>query len=185
MKPQGRAHIFGPDRVDGPFPEHYEPWESPVRNLMSSIDLNPVCKLWETGEKGAPSQYPIVATSFRVPEQFDTGALTRNIRWLLELGPEMFVEISEELAGEKGITNGAKVVIESARGEIRAIAMVTKRLQPFNTNGQRIHQIGMPWAWGYMGLSKGDSANILTHRVADANTGIPEVRAFLCNIRKV
>ena len=96
----------------------------------------------------------------------------------------MFVEISEELAREKGITSGAKVIIESARGEIRAIAKVTKRLQPFNTNGERVHQVGMPWAWGYMGLSKGDSCNVLTHRVADGNTGIPEVRAFLVNVRK-
>jgi formate dehydrogenase-N alpha subunit len=184
MKPQGRAHIFGLGMNDGPFPEHYEPWESPVSNLMSPIEFNPVCKLWETGEKGTPTEYPIVATSFRIPDQFDSGALTRNLLRLLELGSEMFVEIGEELAREKGITSGAKVIIESARGEIRAIAMVTKRLQPFSTNGERVHQIGMPWAWGYMGLSKGDSYNVLTHRVADGNTGIPEVRAFLVNVRK-
>ena len=90
---------------------------------------------------------------------------------------------SEELAKEKGITNGKKVIVESARGEIQAIAMVTKRLHPFNSNGRKIHQIAMPWSYGYMGLSKGDSANLLTANVADANTGIPEFRAFLCNIR--
>jgi len=184
MKPQGRAHIFGPGRIDGPFPEHYEPWESPVRNLMSPIEFNPVCTLWETGDKGTPSEYPIVATSFRVAEHMGSGVLTRNVPWLLELGPEMFVEISEELAREKGITSGARVIIESIRGEIGAIAVVTKRLQPLNIDGQRVHQVGMPWGWGYMGLFKGDSANILTHRVADANTGIPEVRAFLCDIRR-
>jgi formate dehydrogenase-N alpha subunit len=183
-KPQGRAHIFGAGRIDGPFPEHYEPWESPVKNAMSTIDCNPVCKLWETGERGSPTRYPIVATFFRIPEQFDTGIQTRNMPWLRELSPEMFVQIGEELAGEKGIKSGAKVIIESARGQISAIAMVTRRLRPLNVGGQRVHHVGMPWAWGYVGLSKGDSANVLTHRVADANTGIPEVRAFLCNIRK-
>jgi formate dehydrogenase major subunit len=104
--------------------------------------------------------------------------------WLLELSPEVFVQIGEELAEEKGITSGAKVIIESARGEIRAIAMVTKRLRAMNIDGRRVHQVGMLWSWGYMGLSKGDSANVLTHRVADGNTGIPEVRAFLVNVRK-
>jgi formate dehydrogenase-N alpha subunit len=183
-KPQGRAHIFGPGRADGPFPEHYEPWESPVTNAMSSVELSPVCKLWEAGERGNPAEYPIVATFFRIAEHFDTGAQTRNMPWMLELGPEMFVQIGNELAEQKGIVNGAKVIIESARGEVRAVAMVTKRLKPLNIDGQKVHHVGMPWAWGYMGLSQGDSGNLLTHRVADGNTGIPEVRAFLVNVRK-
>jgi formate dehydrogenase major subunit len=96
----------------------------------------------------------------------------------------MFIELSEELAAEKGISNGSKVIVESARGEVHAIAMVTKRFKPFLINGQVVHQIGMPWHWGYMGLSTGDSANMLTPHVGDANTMIPEYKAFLCNVRR-
>jgi formate dehydrogenase major subunit len=183
MKPQGRAHLFGPGRLDGPFPEHYEPWESPAKNLMTSQQSDPVLKLWNWDKKGTPDRYPILATTFRVVEHLHTGSFTRNLPWLVELMPEMFIEISEELAKEKGITNGGKTIIESTRGEIQAIAIVTKRLHPFSFNGGKIHQIAMPWCYGYMGLSKGDSANLLTANIADANTGIPEFRAFLCNIR--
>ena len=185
MKPEGRAHLFGPGRLDGPLPEHYEPWESPVTNLMTSQQINPVLKLWNWDKRGTPDKYPILATTFRLVEHLHTGSFTRNLPWLVELMPEMFIEISEELANETGITNGEKVIVESARGEVQALAMVTKRLRPFSINGQgKIHQIAIPWNWGYMGLSKGDSGNLLTPCIADANTGIPELRAFLCNIRK-
>ncbi len=84
----------------------------------------------------------------------------------------------------QGIASGSKVVIKCARGEIRAVATVTKRLQPLSLNGHKVHQIALPCHWGYMGLSKGDSANILTARVCDVNTMIPEYRAFLCEVRK-
>jgi len=184
MKPYGLAHLFGMGRADGPLPEHYEPWESPVKNLMSSVEFNPVCDMWETGERSTPDRYPILATTFRLTEHLGTGAVTRNLPWLAELQPEMFMEISEELAREKGITDGARVIIESARGEIRAVAVVTKRLQPFNVNGYKVHQIGLPWNWGYTGAFEGDSTNLLTPRVADPNSKIPEFRAFLCNVRE-
>ncbi len=184
MKPEGRALLFGKGLADGPFPEHYEPWESPVENPMSPIQNDPVMKVWETWAEDIPQKYPIIATTFRVVEHMHTGTVTRNLPWLVECMPEMFVEVSEELAEEKGIINGGKVIIESDRGEISAVAVVTKRLQPLNINGQNVNQIGLPWNWGYMGLSKGDSANLLSPRVADANTGIPEFKVFLCDIRK-
>jgi len=183
-KPHGRAHLFGPGRADGPLPEHYEPWESPVGNPMSSQQSNPVLKVWETNSKGTSQEYPILATTFRVVEHLHSGSFTRNLPWLVELMPGMFVEISEELASEKGINNGERVIIECARGEIRAIAMVTKRLEPLSVNGQKVHQVALPWHWGYKGLSIGDSANILTPRVCDANSMIPEFRAFLCEVRR-
>ena len=184
MNWEGRARLFAAGMTDGPLPEHYEPWESPVANAMSSQQSDPVLKVWEADGAGDRKKYPIMATTFRVVEHLHTGSFTRNLPWLAEAMPDAFVELSEQLAAEKGITNGAEVVIQSARGDMRAVAVVTKRLQPLNIDGQRVHQIGMPWGWGYVGLSKGDSANILTHRVADANTGIPEVRAFLCDIGK-
>jgi formate dehydrogenase major subunit len=110
--------------------------------------------------------------------------MTRNSAWLVELMPEMFVELSEELAAEKGIVNGGKLVVETMRGSITAVAVVTKRYKPFTINGRRVHQIGMPFHWGYVGLSTGDSANSLTPYIGDANTNIPEYKAFLCDVRK-
>jgi formate dehydrogenase major subunit len=188
MKPEGHSRIFGMGRADGPIPEHYGPWETPLITHPLSGQLNdPAFKIWasEMDKKGTPDQYPIVATTYRVVEHWQAGQMTRNQPWLVELQPEMFVEISEELAAEKGITNGGKVIVETARGSVSAVAIVTKRFKPFHLNDKTVHQVGMPWHWGYMGLSTGDSANILTPHVGDANTMIPEFKAFLCNIRKV
>ena len=186
MKPEGHGRIFGMGRADGPLPEHYEPWESPVINLLSGTQNDPAFKIWagEMDYKGTPDEYPIVATTYRVTEHFQSGALTRNLPWLAELMPEMFVELSEELAAEKGIVNGGRVIVESARGRVEGVAMVTRRFTPYQLNGKRVHHIGMPWHWGYIGLSTGDSANVLTPHVGDANTMIPEYKAFLCNVRK-
>ena len=193
MEREGHARLFGnggsPDGKglhDGPFPEHYEPWESPVQNAMSSQQNDPAFKIWasEMDYKGTPDRFPIVATTYRLVEHWQAGQMTRNLPWLVEMQPEMFVEISEELAAEKGIRNGGGVIVETARGEVHGVAIVTKRFQPFQLNGKTVHQIGMPWHWGYTGLSTGDSANVLTPHVGDANTMIPEYKAFLCNIRR-
>jgi len=184
MTPEGRGHIFAPGTLlkDGPIPEHYEPWESPVGNLLSNTQSDPAVTIWKSLVKGDASKYPIVATTYRVSEHWLAGQMTRNLPWLVELMPEMFVEVSEELAEEKGIENSKKVIVESARGKIEAVAVVTRRFTPFSINGKRVHQIGIPWHWGYMGLSKGDSANVLTPNIGDANTTIPEYKAFLCDI---
>lgn len=187
MKPEGHARIFGPGLADGPFPEHYEPWESPVPNILHpDTPTNPAfqpCRP-EISEASDPSRYPIVATTFRVSEHWQSGAMTRNLPWLVEMQPEMFVEMSPELAEEKGIQNGDKVIVESIRGSIEAVALVTRRLRPFHLNGRIVHQIAMPWHWGYRGLTVGGSANELTPPVGDANTMIPETKAFLCEVRK-
>jgi len=95
----------------------------------------------------------------------------------------MFVEMSHELAAEKGIRSGDRIIVESARGQVEGVAVVTKRLIPLQINGTQVHQIALPWHWGFMSLSKGDSANALTSRVSDPNTMIPEYRAFLCDIK--
>ncbi|MBA7641639.1 Formate dehydrogenase 2 subunit alpha (cytochrome c-553) [subsurface metagenome] len=186
MKPEGHARIFGMGHADGPFPEHYEPWESPVENLLSGTQNDPAFKIWtsEMDHKGDPSRYPIVATTYRLSEHWQAGQMTRNLPWLVELMPEMLVEISEELAAEKGIKNGGKVIVETARGFVEAVAIVTARFQPFQLNGRKIHQVGLPWHWGYTGTSVGHSANMLTPHVGDANTMIPEYKAFLCNVRR-
>lgn len=186
MKAEGFARLFGMGRADGPLPEHYEPWESPVKNQMSGTDISPVFLKGASADsqRGTPDKYPIIATTYRMVEHWQSGSMTRNLPWLVELMPEMFIEISEELAAQKGIVNGSKMIVESARGELEAVAIVTKRFKPFRINGTVVHEIGMPWHWGYAGLSTGPSANVLTPHVGDANTMIPEYKAFLCNVRK-
>ncbi len=187
MKPEGHARIFGAGRADGPFPEHYEPWESPVENTMSGTQIDPAFVIFD-GEmdlKGSPDQFPIVGTTYRLSEHWQSGAMSRNNPWLNEMHPGLFVEMSLELAKEKGIANGDKVAVASARGKVEGVAMVTRRFQPFQISGKTVHQIGLPWHWGYAGLAKGDSANVLTPPVGDANTIIPETKAFLCNVEKI
>jgi formate dehydrogenase-N alpha subunit len=186
MTTEGHGHLFGPaTMVDGPFPEHYEPWESPTANPLSRTQNDPCFKIWAGNMdlKGSPDRYPIVCTTYRVVEHWQAGQMTRNSSWPVELMPEMFVEIGTDLAAEKGISNGRMVIIETARGTVKAKALVTIRFKPFHINGKVIHEIGMPWHWGYIGISKGDSANMLTPNVGDANTMIPEYKAFLCNVR--
>lgn len=190
MKPDGHGQLWGNTLADGPLPEHYEPVESPVLNYMTSQQVNPAIKLWhETNPEmngiGSSDRYPVVGTTYRVSEHWQAGAMTRNLPWLAELVPNVFTEISVELAKEKGIENGDKVTIETARGEMEAYALVTKRFQPFVIQDKTVHQIGVIWSFGYTGIAIGDSANILTPHVGDANTMIPEFKAFLCDIHKI
>ncbi len=186
MKPEGHARLFGFGLADGPFPEHYEPVESPVKNPFSSIQNNPAIVIWakEMDDIGDSNRYPIIATTYRVTEHWQAGQMTRNNPWLVELMPDMFVEMSKSLAEEKNIKNGDKVRITTARGGITAYAVVTDRFKPFKLNGKILQEIGIPWHYGYKGLAKGCSANCLTPHVGDANTMIPEFKAFLCDLEK-
>jgi len=184
MRPEGLACLFAPNLVDGPLPEHYEPLESPVKNLLSSQQYDPAIKVWEPDKVGDPESFPIVATTYRVCEHWQAGAMTRNTPWLVELMPDMFVEMSTDLARRRGIKTGDWVVVSTKRGSLRAQALVTERFQPFFIAGRLVDQIGLPWHWGYLGLATGDSANQLTPHVGDANTMIPEYKAFLCQVRK-
>ncbi len=186
MKPEGVARLWGYDLVEGPVPEVYEPWESPLdRNLMSGTKNNPCAFISAfMNEQGKPDQYPCVGTTYRCTEHWQTGIMTRNLPWLVELVPDMYVEMSEELAAERGIEKGDGVIVSTARGDIKAVAVVTKRFQSLIVNGKTIHQIGVLWHWGYSGMAKGDSGNILTPHVGDANTTIPEYKTFLCDVRR-
>ena len=184
MKPEGHAHVFGPGLTDGPFPEHYEPLECPITHRLSSTQHDPVIKVWRPEEIGSADEYPIVATTYRVTEHFQAGQITRNLPWLVELMPQMFVEMSKELADELGVKNTDIVTVESKRGSAQGIAVVTDRFKPIIVNGKRLHQIGLPWHWGFIGISKGDSANMLSPHVGDANTMIPEYKAFQVRVKK-
>jgi len=183
MLPEGHARLYALDLKDGPFPEHYEPAESPAGNLMSKVQNNPVVKIPKNVSSDL-DKFPFIGTTYRMTEHWQTGGMTRSLPWLNELVPDMFVEISESLAKRKGIKKGEKVRVTTERGSIEAVALITSRLRPFDVGGHMIEQIGMPWHFGYAGLSTGDSANMLTPTVGCANTSIPEFKAFLCNLEK-
>jgi formate dehydrogenase major subunit len=189
MKTDGRGWLFVPiGLVDGPLPAHYEPAESPVRNPLYRQQSSPVLKHWPREGNalavvGDP-RFPHVITTYRLTEHYLAGAMSRWNPWLTELQPELFVELSPELAAERGIRNLDMVRITSPRAEIRAKALVTRRLRPFVIDGKTIHQVGMPWHWGYEGLSRGDVVNELTSLVADPNVSIHEGKAFVCNVER-
>jgi formate dehydrogenase major subunit len=189
MKPDGRGWLFVPSGlVDGPLPTHYEPAESPVRNPLYPQQSSPVLKYWkrpdnELAPVGDP-RYPHVITTYRLTEHYLAGAMSRWNPWLAELQPELFVELSPELATDKGIRNLDWVRISTPRGRVRAKALVTRRLRPLTIDGKTVHQIGMPWHWGYEGIVTGDVVNELTALVGDPNVTIHEGKAFVCNVEK-
>lgn len=187
MRKNGFGQLFGPGRADGPLPEHYEPLECPVHSHPFSSQLNNPVSIEVGNEKKAAcdARFPFVASTYRVTEHWQTGSMTRWMSWLVEAEPQMFVEISPQLAKLRGIKNGDRAMVESVRGSLWAIAMVTERIQPFNIDGNEIHMVGMPWHYGWIApLNGGDSANIVTPNVGDPNTGIPEYKAFMVNLRK-
>ena len=187
MNAEQGARLFASNMKDGPFPEHYEPFESPVTNLINGGQANPALTFGkaESLKPGDPKKYPIVCTTYRMTEHWQTGGMTRNIPWLAEAMPKMFVEMSEELAKEKGVANGDQVRVFNDRGSIEMAAMVTPRFKPFTIDGKTVHQVGMPWHWGFAGgYATGAIANDLTPNVGDANTSIPEYKAYLVNVEK-
>jgi formate dehydrogenase major subunit len=189
MKSDGVGWLYVPSGlVDGPLPAHYEPAESPVPNPLYRQQSSPVLKYWPlTGNALAPMadpRFPHIGTTYRLTEHYLSGAMSRWNPWLTELQPEFFVEISPELAEEKGIGNTGWVVVSTPRGRIRAKALVTRRMRPFTISGRTVHHVGMPFHWGYQGLITGDAANELTALVADPNVSIHEGKAFVCNVEK-
>jgi len=189
MKPDGHAAIFGPGMAEGPFSEHYEPMECPVeKNLLSSQRVNPVAPTYATDKdiyKSCDPKYPFVGSTYRVCEHWQSGVMTRWQPWLIEAQPQVFVEMSQELAKMRGIKNGDKVIVESARGKLEAVAMVTIRFRPFQVQGTTVHEVGLPWHFGWVHPKDGgESANILTPSTGDPNTRIPETKAFMVNVRK-
>jgi len=189
MTAEGFGRLYGPGLADGPFPEYYEPLECPVSKHPFSKQLhNPTALQFKEEYKAVcDPKYPFVCSTYRVTEHWQTGHMTRHTPWLLEAEPQMFCEMSPELAKMRGIKNGDKVILESVRGETWAMAIVTPRLKPFTVMGNTVHQVGIPWHYGWQYPENGeggDSANLLTPSVGDPNTGIPETKAFMVNVRK-
>jgi len=190
MKADGVGSLFGPGMVEGPFPEHYEPLEGPLKkNPLSGQLINPAIELFNSDldhVANASEKFPYVCTTYSCTEHWCTGALTRWQLWLLEMQPELYCEIGEALAKEKGIRNGEKIKVMSARGEVKCVAMVTKRFTPFTVEGKTVHQVGLPFNYGWLFPEDGgDSTNFLTPTVGDANTFCPEYKAFMVNVAKV
>ena len=191
MRKHGHGQIFGPGRADGPFPEHYEPLECPVeKNAMSKQRINPTAPVY--GSKAdewatCDPRFPFVGTTYRVVEHWQTGVMTRFQPYLLEMQPQVFVEMSEELAKMRGIKNGERVKAVSARGSLECTAIVTPRFKPFKLGKTTVHQVGFPWCYGWIKPVSGqeESANLLTPSTGDPNTRIPETKAFMVNVVKL
>jgi formate dehydrogenase major subunit len=189
MKPDGVGWLFNPaGLLDGPLPTHYEPAESPVQNALYRQQTSPVLKYWKHDDNqlaavGDP-RFPYVITTYRLTEHYLAGAMSRWNPWLTELMPELFIELSPELASEKGIRNTDWVRVSTPRAQIRAKALVTRRIRPFRMGDKVVHQVGMPWHWGWEGVVTGDVVNTLTSLVGDPNVSIHEGKAFVCNVEK-
>ena len=188
MNPEGTARLFTRAMMrDGPFPAHYEPFESPILNpIAPRIRGNPVARVFrgDMEQFGDPGEFPYAATSYRLTEHFHYW--TKHNRVNAALQPEFFVEISEDLAREKGITPGGWVRVFSKRGAVTAKAVVTKRISTLMCDGQQVHIVGIPLHWGFVGITKkGFGPNSLTPYVGDANIETPEYKAFLVDIEAI
>jgi len=187
MNAEGVARLWAPAMTDGPFPEHYEPFETPLeKNPMGTKVLsNPAARVFPGDREkfGKASEFPYVATTYRLTEHFHFW--TKHTRIAAALQPEGFVEISESLAAKKGIKNGDKIAVKSKRGRITAKAVVTKRMATLKIQGKEVETVGIPIHWGFMGVArKGHMANTLTPSVGDANIQTPEYKAFLVDVEK-
>ncbi len=185
MNPEGGSRLFTRKMMkDGPFPTHMEPFESPVANVFNAgMRGNPVARVFENDleQMATSEEFPFVGTSYRLTEHFHYWTKHNPINAALQ--PQNFVEISEELAAEKGITNGGRVRVWGKRGELWAKAVVTKRIRPLQCQGKSVHVVGIPLHWGFTGVAKkGWGPNTLTPFVGDANIQTPEYKAFLVNI---
>ena len=186
MLPEGVAKLFASDFVEGPFPEHYEPAESPVDNAMHpAVGSNPLATVFHGAldPLGTAEQYPYVALTYRLTEHFHFW--TKHVSTNLLLQSTFFVEVPEALAREKNLRSGDLVRVTSARGVVEGPAMVTKRIRPLTVSGRTVYQVGLPIHWGFLGRVKGPPVNNLTPSVLDPNSGTPEYKGFLVNMEKI
>lgn len=191
MTAEGVARLFAPTGMaEGPLPEHYEPFESPLENnpmhpASKVARANPAARVYKGDMEafGTPKDFPYVATSYRLTEHFHYW--TKNVQSNAIIQPQQFVEIGEELAKAKGIGHGDMVKVSSNRGFIKAVAVVSKRIPQLDVDGRKIDTVGLPNHWGFVGVAKpGYLVNTLTPFVGDANTQTPEYKSFTVNIER-
>ncbi len=191
MQADGRAWLFVPaGLVDGPFPTHYEPHESPFANALYRHRANPARQQLPAPENpyqpvdgDGGERYPFVLTTYRLTEHHTAGGMSRFTPHLAELQPAFFCEVSPELAAERGLEHGGFATIVTARAAVEARVLVTDRLRPLRVQGRTVHQVGLPYHWGSRGLTTGGSANDLFPIALDPNVHIQEVKAAACDIR--
>ena len=188
MNAEGTGRLFALGQMrDGPFPAHYEPFESPLANIVApKIRGNPVARIFKNDldQLGTADEFPYAGTSYRLTEHFHFW--TKHVRFNAVVQPEFFVEIPEQLAAEKGIKTGHWVQVRSKRGAVKAKAVVSKRINTLICDGKPVHVIGVPLHWAFIGETKeGFGPNSLTPFVGDANTDTPEFKAFLVDIKPI
>jgi formate dehydrogenase major subunit len=192
MQADGKAWLFVPSGLtDGPLPTHYEPQDSPFENLLDPQQRNPARELHPhennryqpSGNEAGAEVYPYPLTTYRLTEHHTAGGMSRWVPYLAELQPEMFCEVSPELAEERGLDHGGWATIVTARSAIEARVLVTERMKPLTVAGRTVHQVGVPYHWGPNGYSTGDAANELASISLDPNVHIQEVKALACDIR--
>ncbi len=188
VHPDGLGWLYVPaGLVDGPLPTHYEPHESPFPNPLYGQQQNPARQRYDRKENRynpvGSEVYPYVLTSYRLTEHHTAGGMSRTTRYLSELQPEFFCEVSPKLAEERGLEHGAWATIVTARSAVEARVLVTDRLKPLEVQGRTIQQVGVPYHWGKRGVATGDSANDLFSLALDPNVHIQEVKAATCDIR--
>jgi formate dehydrogenase major subunit len=192
MQGDGKGWLFVPaGLIDGPMPTHYEPVESPVSNPLYKQQANPTRKVYDREDNplnpSAPDRhaevFPYVFTVSRLTEHHTAGGMSRTVGHLAELQPAMFVEVSPELAAERGLAHLDWAHVVTARAAVEAQVLVTDRLTPLRVDGRVIHQIWLPYHWGREGLTTGDSANDLFGIALDPNVLIQESKVGTCDIR--
>jgi formate dehydrogenase major subunit len=192
LHPDGRAWLYVPSGlVDGPLPTHYEPLESPFKNVLYAQQQNPTRQVFHrpenpyhpTGAENGADVFPFVLTTYRLTEHHTAGGMSRTVPYLAELQPEFFCEVSPQLAGERGLEHGRWATIITARSAVEARLMVTDRIKPLVIQGRTMHLVGTPYHWGGVGIVTGDSANELLPVVLDNNVHISEYKVATCDIQ--
>jgi formate dehydrogenase major subunit len=189
MQADGKGWLFAPTGLtDGPLPAHYEPHESPAANaLYPRVRANPTREIYERADNRSnppgDDVFPYVLSTYRIAEHHTAGAMSRWLPYLAELAPAPFVEVSPELAAERGLRHNDWATVVTARTAVEARVMVTERMTPLTIDGRTLHQVGMPWHWGTSGLAKGDSANDLTAIALDSNVHISEFKSATCDVQ--
>jgi formate dehydrogenase major subunit len=192
LHPDGLGWLYAPaGLVDGPLPTHYEPHESPSGNPLYEQAANPTRQRFEREDNpynpshGRPGNevFPHVLTTYRLTEHHTAGGMSRHLPYLAELQPELFVEVSPQLARETGLEHAGWATVVTSRSAIEARVMVTDRIRPLTVEGRTVHVVGLPYHWGRNGVVSGDAANELLPMALDLNVHIAEYKALTCDIR--
>ena len=187
LHPDGLGWLYVPSGLkDGPLPAHYEPLESPVDNPLYGQQANPAAdrKKRPDNPYAAPhdARFPFILTTYRLTEHHTAGGMSRYLSHLSELQPELFTEVSPELAADLGLEHGGWATIVTPRALVEARVMITPRMRPLHIDGRTVHQVGLPYHWGYRGNVTGDIVNDLLVISEEPNVRIMETKALLCNV---